>query len=527
MDSEGPRDTRHHPREEFAHDIHELGEDLAYERETLDESIKHDYSTSRAGIVPLNRRRPLWHFAGLWLTFFSGFSYLFLGFEIHDGGHSLASTIVITLIAAGIYLAYALFSAYLGSRTGQTHSLLTRSIFGVFGSWIVSLFIVVGALGWAGFQANLTAQIWDGLYGWGHVELLGILLAVVMVTNNVFGFTGVSVFARYVATPLVILWVIYLVIKGFAVDSSSLGGTPNVEGGLGFWPGVAVVLGFLAYGNEPDIFRYGKPRFWWPAAAYLFAFGGLLLCTMAGWMMAELARTADFAGLMKFTVHYSLFGVFWLAWLLVTVTQVAINDSNYYEAINAGQNVIGGWSRWRRFYTCAIAAGGAALAAWLVPYVITNGFFKLANFLAITVVSATVIMVVDHFLVPRIFGISRPLLYVPRWSETAMINWPAVIALLVAVAFGSYASGLLPGEDPSRFWGLPPVEAWAVAGVLYIAGVWVARAWAAEPRKVLGFSRLALAEPAPPGTVVDMASREEAVPALAGGRPKAEPVGRI
>ena len=108
-----------------------------------------------------------------------------------------------------------------------------------------------------------------------------------------------------------------------------------------------------------------------------------------------------------------------------------------------------------------------------------------------------------------------------------MINWPAVIALLVAVAFGSYASGLLPGEDPSRFWGLPPVEAWAVAGVLYIAGVAMARAWAAEPRKVLGFSRLALDEPAPAGTVVDMASLEAAAPAIAGGRPKAAPVGRI
>ena len=108
-----------------------------------------------------------------------------------------------------------------------------------------------------------------------------------------------------------------------------------------------------------------------------------------------------------------------------------------------------------------------------------------------------------------------------------MINWPAVIALLAAVAFGSYASGLLPGEDPSRFWGLPPVEAWAIAGVLYVVGVWVARAWAAEPRKVLGFSRLALADPAPPGAVVDMASRAEAMPALAGGPPKAEPAGGI
>ena len=345
-----------------------------------------------------------------------------------------------------------------------------------------------------------------------------------MVANNVLGFTGVSVFARYVATPMVVIWALYMVIKGFAVDSESLGGTPDVEGGLGFWPGVGIVLGFLAYGNEPDTFRFGKPRFWWPTSAYAFALiFGLLLFSIGGWMMAELAQTADFAGLMRFTVHYSLFGVFWLAWILATLTQIAINDSNYYEAINASQNVIGGWSKWRRFYTCAIAAGGAALGAWLVPYVITNGFFKLANFLAITVVSASVIMVIDHFLLPRLFNISRPLVHVPGWSETAIVNWPATVALVIAVGFGGYAAGIFPGEDPTRYWGLPPVMAWVLAGVLYVIGVAVSRAWAREPRSILGFSRVALRDPAPPGAILDIASEAGVAPAFLGGQPKPSP----
>src|SRR5437588_10358426 len=141
------------PREEIAHDLPELREDLAFERETLDESIRHDYSTSDTGIVPLNRRRPMWHFMGLWTTFVAGFSYMFLGFEIHDGGHSLATTVGITLLGYGIYIAYALFGSYLGSRTGQTHALLTRSIFGVGGPWIVSAFVLVAPLGRVPFQA--------------------------------------------------------------------------------------------------------------------------------------------------------------------------------------------------------------------------------------------------------------------------------------------------------------------------------------------------------------------------------------
>ena len=107
----------------------DLRSDLALERATLDESIKHDYSTAETGIVPLERRRPMWHFAGLWTTFVAGFSYMFLGFEIHDGGHGLASTVGITIFGYGLYVAYAMAASYLGSRTGQTHALLTRSIF--------------------------------------------------------------------------------------------------------------------------------------------------------------------------------------------------------------------------------------------------------------------------------------------------------------------------------------------------------------------------------------------------------------
>src|ERR671937_2287950 len=118
-----------HPTQEIAHEVEELREDLAYEREHLDESIRHDYSTSDTGVVPLDRRRPMWHFAGLWTTFVAGFPYMFLGFEIHDGGHSLGSTVGITLFGYGLYVAYALVGSYLGSRTGQTHALLTRSIF--------------------------------------------------------------------------------------------------------------------------------------------------------------------------------------------------------------------------------------------------------------------------------------------------------------------------------------------------------------------------------------------------------------
>lgn len=511
MSSAGRGESDRHPAGAAQVLAPELRDDLELEREALDDSIRHDYSTSETGIVPLERRRPLWHFASLWLSLTSGFSFLFLGLELYRHGRSLPETIGIVCLGGSIFLAYALFSAYLGSRTGQTHALLTRSIFGIAGSWLVSFFILIAPLGWVAFQANLLVGIWDGLYGWGSAVALTVIVSCAMVVNNLLGFTGIAVFARYLVTPVIVVWVLYLVIKVTVTDSASLGGTPpDLLGGLGYWALVGIVIGVLTWGNEPDIFRYGKPKFWSSLGAYAFGLiFGLLLFTVGGWMMARLASTADFGELIRFTTEYSLFGAFWLAWILATISQIALNDGNYYESINGGQNLIGGWKSWKRTYTCLVAAALGALAGWWVNFHVLNGFFYVANFLAITVPCATVVMIVDHFLLPRLFGISRPLTRVPAWSEAGTINVPAFVACAVAITYGAYATDLFTflGEDATRYWGPAPLEAWLLAGGLYIVGVAVCRATApAVIKTLLGFDSHAMAHDVPSDCVIDIAS---------------------
>lgn len=516
----------------LTHEVEEyFSGDIEIERESLHDSVAHDYSTSSTGIVPLDRRRPMGHFIALWTTFAAGFSFLFVGTEIHDAGYSLPSTIGVTALGIGIYLAYGIFAAYLGSRTGQTTSLLTRSIFGVAGSYVVSAFVVLGALGWVGFQGGLMVQIWAGLYNWGAVEALTIILCAVMIFNNLFGFTGISTFARYVVTPLIILWILYLVIKGLISPPHSLGAHPKNVSGLAFWQVVGVVIGFAMWGNEPDIWRYGKPRFTWPIPSFAFALViGFLLFTVGGWMMADFSGTTSFGPVVRYATNFSLFGAFWLSWFLATISQFAINDGNYYEAVNAFQNIFGGWHRWKRLYTCLVCAAIGALAGWLVNYQITNGFLKVAAFLAVTAPSAVTIMCVDHFLLPRIFGISRPLLKIPSWAQTSIGNWPAIIALAIAVLFGAWGTGIFPGENPNRYWGPAPLAAWALAGALYIAFVAIARSavpGATALKELLGFSNVVLDTPLPSNAVVNIATVAEGtagppaapspVPAAAGG----------
>ena len=479
------------------------------EHVVLEESIQHDYSTSDTGIVPLDRRRPLWHFAGLWTTFAAGFSFLFLGFELHDG-HSLPDVLGISVLGYGLYVAYAMFAAYLGARTGQTHGLLTRSVFGKAGSWLVSAFVLVAPLGWVGFQAGLMVQIWDGLYGWGHLFGLTLAFGGIMIVNNLLGFTGISAFARYAVAPVIILWIAYLVIKGVVTDAGALAGTPAGPG-LPFWVAVTSVIGFAVWGNEPDVWRYGKPRFWWPLPSFLFAGVWFVLFTVGGWMMAQLSDSSDFGAQVKYIADYSLFGAFWLAWVLATVSQFAINDGNFYESINAGQNLIGAWRHWRRVYTCLILAAGGVLATWLVNFHFLDGWFKVAGFLAITVPCATVIMAVDHLLLPRLFRISRPLTSVPAWSEAGAVNVPAVVALLASVAFGVIGLADLPGgwiySSPPNGWGPVPAEAWLLAGVLYVAGVAVARKVVPHSRSALGFARPAGGEQVAAGAIVDVGAQ--------------------
>src|SRR6266508_4359999 len=99
-------------------------------RAELAKSVLHDYSTSRVGAVPTTERRSRYHFVALWTTLAAGFTFLFLGFQYHDAGYSLARSVAAGALGGLAYLLYALPAAYLGSTTGQTHALLTRSIFG-------------------------------------------------------------------------------------------------------------------------------------------------------------------------------------------------------------------------------------------------------------------------------------------------------------------------------------------------------------------------------------------------------------
>src|SRR5579859_877131 len=113
----------------------------------LREEVKHDYSSSQDGIVPLDVRRGTWtHHVPLWITLYAGFSYMALGSELYTYGYGLGRLAEVVAVSAFVYLVYAIPAAYLGAWRGQTHALMSRSVFGRVGSWLVSVLVLVTPL---------------------------------------------------------------------------------------------------------------------------------------------------------------------------------------------------------------------------------------------------------------------------------------------------------------------------------------------------------------------------------------------
>jgi hypothetical protein len=134
--------------------------------------------------------------------------------------------------------------------------------------------------------------------------------------------------------------------------------------------------------------------------------------------------------------------------------------------INGGQNIVGHAPGWRRWYTCLIMAGLAAVFAWLFPR-LEHGFFIVAGWSSIALPSVTVVMCVDQFVLPRLLGFTRSVSPIPAWRQAGIANWPGIVAVVIALLFGAWGLGLLPGQEIVPDLGLVPVEAWLLAGVIY------------------------------------------------------------
>lgn len=435
-------------------------------------------------IVPKSNRDSPVKMSLLWVTFQASVSSMYIGYLARSGGMSLASILWACLIAATAMVGYGMLAANVGTETGQPHSVLARGILGKSGSALASVLLIVTGMGWYGFQAVFLSLVFNGLFGLTHLELFSGLFALAMIANNLLGFRSVSAYARYVAAPILLAWGIYTIVKAFASTAGPhLFAAPHVTATQGILFTAEFLIGVAMFGNEPDIFRYARSDRKHNSVSLTFGYGlGMLVFPVAGYLMAELSGATTLGATLHYFTQFSLFGLTALAAVVFTINLVALNDANLYEAVNAVQNFLRGKRRVETVVLLGIL--GLAIAVLMErSNSVQNNFFIVAGICAVFLPSATIVMALDVFLLEKLSGCTRPAGEngMPRavisWEAASAGNVAGIVAILAGVVVGALTGGLVPGTPGfgKTNIGIPAVEAWLTASLIYIGFMLSAR----------------------------------------------------
>lgn len=426
------------------------------------------------------------------------FGALLVGYNARFQGLTLGQLMVAMVIAVATMSAYCIGAANLGAKVGQTHAVTARGVFGKVGSGLVSLLLVVDGLAFYLFTVLLVVTLGESLLGaLPAAAVITAILAFVMIVNNYFGFSGMLRFAQYVAMPVIAAWGAWAMIKAFtAVSPADLANVPHTSTAASLFVVVGSMVGLSTWGNEPDIFRYGKVgrAAWWHIPTIVISYAaGAFLFPVVGYLLATLSNEPNLAPSMKYFANFTMFGVGALMMVVLLVNQWAVQDGNLYIAINGAQNLLSGIPHWRRQYT-VIGLGLAASALTFILPSLTDTFNIVTGVGSVTVPVATTIMALDVFVVPRLYKIRRPLHRVATWSETAMANWPGIVALVAGTAVGAFTAGLVPGVPGfgTTYIGYPALQAWLTGSVVYLAlvGLTVAFGKGSRAMAILGYSSI-------------------------------------
>lgn len=465
---------------------------------SAEDSIEADYTET---VVPAYARRSNLRMFATFLSMQAVFGAVLVGYGARFAGLTLNDLVLAMAFAAIVMTVYCIGSANVGSFVGQTHAVTTRGVFGTVGSGVVSVLLVIDGMGFYLFTVLFIITLAEALLGTlPAVAAVTAIVAFVMIINNYFGFTGLQRFAQYVAVPVIIVWAVYATLKTLTTISPDVIAAvpPNdhpatllfVAGGM---------VGLSTWGNEPDVFRYAKPGApsWWniPTLAISYFIGSFLFPIM-GYLVASLSNEPDFGASIKYFADFTTFGLASLMLIVLLINQWAVQDGNLYIGINGAQNILSRVPGWRREFTVVGLGLVAAGLTFILPNLQTT-FNIVTGIGAITVPTASTIMAMDVFIVPRLFGLRRPMFRVANWSELALANWPAIIALAVGTSVGAYTGGLIPGTAGfgNTYIGFPPLQAWITGAVTYLILVaLVARR--ASAKETLGFSRIGDVEPA-------------------------------
>ena len=366
----------------------------------------------------------------LWLTMVTGFPCVISGFTWAHTIFSSQDILLSLLLSSSVLIIYSFLASYLGSVTGQTFTVLTRSIFGLWGSYGISLFIVIIASLWYAITALFLSSALIDLFNLPIANgLLASILAIIMAFNNLYGFTGIALFAGYFAAPALILWILLVLSNleprfGLIINHVNF----NNINFTSFSLVSSFVLGFGAWGNEADFWRYAKPN-------KTKIFTSLILCIiigqiifpLTGYFIGKLNVNVAINELPKLMNHYGYLGSPITTAVVLIASYFAVNDSTLYGITNAIRNV-------KQIGHGKIVVFFMLVTAYLANVLSynPNAYLWVANLSASILPQASILLIIEWYLFTKqdIEKFNASLL------DNVKFKWVGCLALLAGYIYG-------------------------------------------------------------------------------------------
>lgn len=414
--------------------------------------------------VPLSERRGAFTMGLLWITMVTCFPNVLAGFRWFHAGMSLKQLVFSVAFSCLIVLLYGIPASYMGAKFGLSYTMLSRAVFGRWGARLITLNVIWISLGWYALNAIFLADGIRGLFDFGIPQAVFVaIMALLMAVNNFFGFNGVANFAKYLAAPVLLFWVGVAFVKSASTCPVTVWNEASNLKSIDCLTMVSsFVVGISCWGNEPDYWRFGKPKWTFailPLSVALLI--GMVIFPITGWMMAKLTGVHGIAGATRLMNDYVFGGLAIISAAVLTINYVAVNDAGLYATINAVENLK---KIPRKVLVGALAIAAASASVMLLGY--SKNFEVVAALSSIILPSATVIMMTEAFLIKRVWGSAENLNVLVPYEKLPAIRWAAVAALTTGSIIASLVSGLLPGLSNS-WCGVPALPGWIICLSLY------------------------------------------------------------
>ena len=347
-------------------------------------------------------------------------------------GLDFNSALLATLVGMAILTVISAPLAALGGKFGVSTTMITRPVFGLFGSKIFGLIVaILNGIGWFAFQAAFFALTMQQLFPGSFLDNLvigSIIGGFFMTLTALYGYKGIAILS-FLAVPLIIILSAFGGIAAVEVGGGigALFAAQPMGDGISISSGIAMVVGNAVLGSIilSDVSRYAKNAKTGAVAASAGYLVGGVFTIICGLAMAYVANVPGVGSTPNLPLVMVTLGLGVGALIILVLAQWTTNTANLYSA-SLG---IGSFLNVPQKYTVAIMGIIGTLMAVFNVYEIFIPFL-VAMGTALPPVGG--VMLADYYVVHKLVK-KEEYSFAPH-TTYPQLNWLSVL-VVVATAW--------------------------------------------------------------------------------------------